>query len=178
MSYLFGFSGRINRAKIWLFILVTLVWEMIIGFVAAVGFDWAPFMDAARKLHGPEMMGGSSLNLPAIAGPRAQIALGVIGVLCALYIVAFLAVYTKRLHDRNKSAWWLLPFVVIPWGLLVLRCIAVPQLLAMGHYFGPLGMGWETAHLVGAVLGLWAFIELFFFRGTAGENRYGPDPLA
>ena len=26
--------------------------------------------------------------------------------------------------------------------------------------------------------GLWAFVELYCLRGTEGENRYGPDPLA
>jgi uncharacterized membrane protein YhaH (DUF805 family) len=39
-------------------------------------------------------------------------------------------------------------------------------------------MGWNAADLIATILALWAFIELFFFRGTAGENRYGPNPLA
>jgi len=28
------------------------------------------------------------------------------------------------------------------------------------------------------LISLWVFIELYFFRGTAGDNRFGPDPLA
>jgi uncharacterized membrane protein YhaH (DUF805 family) len=102
----------------------------------------------------------------------------VIALLIVLYVVALFAVYTKRLHDRNKSAWWLIPFLVIPFGVQMLGCMASPKILGMGEYFGPLGMGWNAADLIATILALWAFIELFFFRGTAGENRYGPNPLA
>jgi uncharacterized membrane protein YhaH (DUF805 family) len=28
------------------------------------------------------------------------------------------------------------------------------------------------------IVGIWFLIELGFQRGTAGDNRYGPDPLA
>jgi hypothetical protein len=28
------------------------------------------------------------------------------------------------------------------------------------------------------VVGLWHSIDLFIFRGTKGDNRFGPDPLA
>ena len=31
--------------------------------------------------------------------------------------------------------------------------------------------------LVIVAIWLWFFIELGFFRGTAGPNAYGPDPL-
>ncbi len=106
-----------------------------------------------------------------------MVALAVIALLVLLYAVALLAVYTKRLHDRNKSAWWLFPFVIIPWALAVLKCAAGQQVFAFGPYFGPVGIGWGTAHLIGGILGLWGSIELFFFRGTSGDNRFGPDPL-
>ena len=29
-----------------------------------------------------------------------------------------------------------------------------------------------------AVAGLWALVDLGFFQGTRGPNRYGPDPLS
>jgi uncharacterized membrane protein YhaH (DUF805 family) len=184
MHYLFGFSGRINRAKMWLFILVTLAWEIVIGLVAVFGLKWTVTEHVASWSQvGPT--GGTAVStvmrlphLDPITSPVAWAAVGIIAVLILLYVVSLLAVYTKRLHDRNKSAWWLLPFLVIPWGLGVLQFAALPMLLDMGQYFGPLGLGWGAAHLIGTILGLWAFIELFFFRGTAGENPYGPDPLA
>ena len=32
--------------------------------------------------------------------------------------------------------------------------------------------------LVAFVIGIWGFIELGCLRGSIGQNRYGPDPLA
>jgi uncharacterized membrane protein YhaH (DUF805 family) len=185
MHYLFGFSGRINRAKMWLFILVTLAWEIVIGLVAVFGLKWTSIAEHAASWSNVGPSGGTAIgaavrfpHLDPINGPLAWAVIGIIAVLILLYFVSFLAVYTKRLHDRNKSAWWLLPFAVIPFGLSILQVAAMPSLWAMGAHFGPLGLGWGAAHLIGTILGLWAFIELFFFRGTAGQNSYGPDPLA
>ena len=180
MSYLFGFKGRFNRAKIWLFILVTLAWEIAIGLVAVFGLSWTRYAHELQSMAhaepGPPI--GAPMPWPDPIGGIGLVAVGVIGLLVLLYFVALLAVYTKRLHDRNKSAWWLLPFVFIPWGLSVFYLAAAPNVFAMSPFFGPLGIGPGSAHIIGTILGLWAFIELFFFRGTAGENRFGPDPLA
>ncbi len=55
MSYLFSFQGRINRAKIWLFILVTLAWEIVIGLVAAFGLNW-------QHTHVPFLVPGDSFT--------------------------------------------------------------------------------------------------------------------
>jgi uncharacterized membrane protein YhaH (DUF805 family) len=32
--------------------------------------------------------------------------------------------------------------------------------------------------LMSLVISIWTRVELGFLRGTAGSNRYGPDPLA
>jgi len=185
MHYLFGFGGRINRARMWLFILVTLGWEIVIGLVAAAGLRWTGHSDLATVASRSDASGGTNFSAslhilhPApVSNPVEWTAAGIIAVLMLLYAVALCAVYTKRLHDRGKSAWWLLPFLVIPWGLGILKCLDMPGLLQLGPYFGPLGMGWDAAALIGTILGIWAFIELFFFRGSIGANRYGPDPLS
>jgi uncharacterized membrane protein YhaH (DUF805 family) len=82
------------------------------------------------------------------------------------------AVATKRLHDRDKSGWWLLFFYVVP-GILTATHNALVR------------TGEETAILLAAacalisgVISFWMLIELGFLRGTAGPNHYGPDPLA
>ena len=38
--------------------------------------------------------------------------------------------------------------------------------------------GDSSAGGVAALISLWAFVELYCLRGTVGDNRYGPDPLA
>lgn len=170
MSYLFGFGGRINRAKMWLFIVVTLVWEIVVGLIAAFGLSWHGWSSG-------RVVGVAFPWADPIAGPLQMAAAAAIAVLVVVYVVSLLAVFTKRLHDRNKSAWWLILFLFIPCGLSALERAAVPGLLALGEHFGPLGVGLDTADLIGTILGIWAFIELFCLPGTPGENRYGPDPL-
>src|SRR5215813_9914719 len=89
---LFGFSGRINRAKYWLWILLYLIAAIIVGIVAVIT---SPTIG----------------NLP-IVGNLVQLAFSIAA------FVSSLAVVTKRLHDRAKSAWWLLVYVLIPSILL------------------------------------------------------------
>ena len=74
-----------------------------------------------------------------------------------------LALMIKRLHDRDKSAWWLSLFYLVP---LVLQ--------AIGQF---LGSGGLILDLIATGIGIWALIELGFLRGTQGPNNYGPDPL-
>jgi uncharacterized membrane protein YhaH (DUF805 family) len=74
-----------------------------------------------------------------------------------------LALGVKRLHDRDKSAWWLLLFYVVP-----------SLLDGIGRLVGWAGF---ILDLIGAAIVIWALIELGFLRGTKGPNNYGPDPL-
>jgi uncharacterized membrane protein YhaH (DUF805 family) len=79
------------------------------------------------------------------------------------------AIHTERLHDRNKSAWWLLIFYVVP---------AVFGPLAKTEWFA--GTAGTILHyalaLADLALSIWGFVEIGCLRGTAGSNRYGPNP--
>jgi uncharacterized membrane protein YhaH (DUF805 family) len=90
-----------------------------------------------------------------------------------------LAVGLKRLHDRDRSAWWLFLFYIAP-GLLALPALAL-LLLATGSFGDArdLSLFLLRLCLVGAfALAIWGQVEMGFLRGTTGYNRFGPDPLA
>jgi uncharacterized membrane protein YhaH (DUF805 family) len=87
----------------------------------------------------------------------------------AAFIWAALGV--KRLHDRNKSGWWILAIQVIP-SLLLYPAIEVAQM------DGPLATIGTIVAIISILVLLWAWIELVHLRGTHGDNRFGPDPLA
>jgi uncharacterized membrane protein YhaH (DUF805 family) len=74
------------------------------------------------------------------------------------------ALAVKRLHDRNKSAWWLVIFYVLP-GIME----------GIGEFAGDAAV---VLLIASSALSIWALVELGFLRGTAGPNDYGPDPLA
>ena len=84
-------------------------------------------------------------------------------------LAANLAVCIRRLHDRNKSAWWLVVF----WAAPLLLLGAAQRLSDPSGEGSPAAM---AAALAAVGLQLWAFIEIGFRRGTPGDNRYGPPP--
>ena len=156
-EYLFGFNGRINRAKWWLLILIQI--GAAIVFEISVGMLFGTTLISA--LRGDASGAGASLGL----GVLLALAYGI-----GLFIV-WLAVTVKRLHDRDKSGGWILLFAVAPWVCFVL---SVPELFA-----NPGGGGAASLFmLTGFAISIWGFIELGCLPGTAGPNRFGSDPLA
>ncbi len=74
----------------------------------------------------------------------------------------------KRLHDRNRSAWWMA--IPIAWQFLVAW--------AMIAKFGGRDLDIiGTTMLLGSPIALWVLVDLGIMPGTPGPNRYGPDPL-
>jgi uncharacterized membrane protein YhaH (DUF805 family) len=151
IAMLFAFGGRINRAKYWLVVVFwTVIFIIAVTFaiyaVGTSGIDWsADTIDPSQLL--------DAGLLPTI-------------LMAALFIIVSisgLAVGAKRLHDRDKTAWWILLYYFGP---------AILQGLA--DYAGSLRLAFIIAAFV---LSLWALIDLGFLRGTAGPNRFGPDPL-
>jgi uncharacterized membrane protein YhaH (DUF805 family) len=92
---------------------------------------------------------------------------------CLVSVQLFLMcpVIIKRLHDRDRSGWWLIPVWIVPQAYLFIGKAYVQVLNAT---YG----GVETAcNLALIVIIAWAIIELAFRRGTAGPNRFGVNPL-
>jgi uncharacterized membrane protein YhaH (DUF805 family) len=137
VNLFFSFQGRINRAKYWL---VTLIW-LAVWIVVWLAIIAAVFTSGSWGLA------------------------GVIGLLVLIpSIVSGVSVGIRRLHDRDKSGWWLLVFYLVP-GILQ----------SAGSQMGTVGL---ILSLAGFGVSVWAFVELGCLRGTAGPNTYGPDPLA
>jgi len=88
-SLLFGFRGRINRAKFWM---VAILSTIVIAVIFSIFFG----------------------GLAASGDPGAAVkSVGLVGGIIALllYILLFwisLAIAVKRCHDRNRSGWFVL----------------------------------------------------------------------
>ncbi len=76
----------------------------------------------------------------------------------------------RRMHDRNRSGWWVLMFSAIPYSLagagtaLLETRTSVAALIAVVPMLGALGFG------------VWSWLEFGLLRGTRGPNRFGPEP--
>jgi len=139
---LFLFQGRLNRQPYWL-----------IGIAIAVVITLVAIFVVASAVLEHEIEG------------LAFAILVIFGILCIPLIWIGFAIGAKRLHDRDKSAWWLLVFYVLP------------SILSQISYHLGL-MGGLVFSLASFGIAVWGLIELGFLRGTRGPNRYGPDPLA
>ena len=112
-NYLFGFEGRINRAKMWLAVLIIVCWMI---FLSGLAFAVGGLFGGLKSFS----LGVNDIFLaldPAIY--RSLTLTGLcIGIFKAIAISLFVWVYSatsiKRLHDRNKSGWWMMPFFVVP----------------------------------------------------------------
>ncbi len=155
-SLLFSAHGRINRAKWWwtaLFWAVVWTVALIVLILSYVGdfANFSPDMDSEQLVSLMFRLGG-----------------GLIGFLLVVLLpmaVSGIFLGIKRLHDRNKSGWWILLFYV------------APSLLEGASTTAGAGLSFVFS-IASLVLCVWGIVELGFLRGTSGPNAYGPDPLS
>ena len=83
----------------------------------------------------------------------------------SLLMWVYFATSIKRLHDRDKSGWWMVPFFVVP-GLYNQFDDRLPD-----SYFMMLPA------LIVFALYVWGFIEMYCLKGSRKTNRFGADPL-
>lgn len=163
--FLFRFDDRINRAKLWLAMLVLLCWMMVlVALTKAVGSlfgDPGPASISTNdlfKLMDPDTYRSlTTANLPALL-------IKLVGTPLVLWV--YFATSIKRLHDRDKSGWWMLPFFAVP-GLYNQFADRLPD-----SYFMLL------PGIVALGLGIWGFVEMYCLKGSRKTNRFGADPLA
>jgi uncharacterized membrane protein YhaH (DUF805 family) len=86
-------------------------------------------------------------------------------------LISSIAVGVKRLHDRNKSGWYLLLFYLVP-SMLVVIGVLIGALVEDSTIIA------TVLGLLAFAIGVWAFVEMGCLRGTIGVNQYGPDPVA
>lgn len=139
VDLLFGYDGRIGRLHYWLGLLAA--WAITIFFAGFAEEVTAGTGDIGRYV--------------AFAF--------IVGTLIWVHS----AVTVKRLHDRDKSAWWYLLYGVAPAGLFV-----------SGIYlYAGRALNLATILFVVSIAGLiWVIVELGFLRGADGPNRHGPAP--
>lgn len=144
----FVISGRASRSEYWWWIAFTILFLIVYNMIIAVLFGAAAITSE---------MQGAGLDEENMKGTM------VIAMLSNyLFMIPALTVGIRRLHDVGRSGWWMAAF----WGIdILIRLVAMPE------------AGLTILAVVNLAL---ALVLLFWFvkRGTAGENRYGPDPLA
>jgi len=86
------FSGRSQRKEYWMFYLFVMIVYVVLSIILRMG---APTMDPVTG----ELSGGGAL---------ATIGMGLLGVFWLGTIIPALAVSIRRMHDQDRSGWWIL----------------------------------------------------------------------
>ena len=153
---LFGFSGRINRAKWWLSVLAVVILSVL---VSVLGFVLP-----------------SDTFLPLILAVASWI----------ITVWISLAAGAKRLHDLNKSGGWLVIFTGGPILLVAAFIAYAGGAAGAAILAGQAPSDADLLRIGGAILivGLiwlalliWYLVWFGCLRGTVGANRFGVDPL-
>jgi uncharacterized membrane protein YhaH (DUF805 family) len=101
-----------------------------------------------------------------------------------LFVVALqwllVASAIRRLHDRDKSGWWAIPMMVVPNLIISVVIPNIPDGATSDLSIITISLDLVRSILwvITAGLLVWTLISLGCERGTAGDNRFGPDPLA
>jgi len=158
------------RSEYWFFVLFNFLVQLVLEFI--MGLLMIPLLLKGQF---------NAESISGVQSPFVYIAMAV----GLLLFLPSLGALVRRLHDTNRSGWWVAAYYLFAIVLGVLSGIAGLRLFAMGENPSlstsetPLAFVFAVA-LVGVLLFVMAIVLLVwcFQRGTIGPNKYGPDPLA
>ncbi len=152
------FSGRSRRMEYWMFVLFQILLAVAFWVVLAI-------------VGGGALMSGGDPSALAAAGGVVMIVSIVYGLVSLALIVPGIAVGVRRLHDTDRTGWWMLGpiagyILMVVGGLMA---ASTPDNPGVGGILAMVGM------IMVVVLGL-VLLVFMFLEGTRGPNKYGPDP--
>lgn len=151
------FSGRSRRMEFWM-------WQ-VFQIIVYVGV-----LIVAMMLGGSALMTGDPTAMAAAGGGMILVMLAY-GIYCLAVFIPTIAVAVRRLHDTNRTGWWILA-PLAPYLLMVVAgalAVSAPDMAAVA--------GIIVLVSILAVVGLGLTLLVFYFlEGTQGPNKYGPSP--
>jgi len=154
-NLLFGFSGRINRAKWWLTVLVAVIINIlvsvvsnvvesaavigIIGIVSFVALFWVSLAAGVKRLHDLNRTGAWLILFY----------LGPVLLAAVFFAIVGLDVMAALVSDKSLD----------------------------GTTMARVGTTAIIMGVLALILYVWAFVWFGCLRGSVGPNEYGPDPL-
>jgi len=183
----FDFQGRSRRLEFWMFFLLNAIIGIIFTIVFIALFAGKAFELAQR--YGSQAYESvrytptgveTEYNWVADIPPEVLLReLGPMfyGMMIAYAIYSFLvfipglAVTIRRLHDSNRTGWWILiPGLCYAAGFLLVIVAVTSPAVAVG-FAAAASVLWLLAGVFGIILLVFMFLD-----GTPGPNQYGPNP--
>lgn len=161
----FDFKGRSRRKEYWMYTLFVIIVSIVLSIIDSI-------LGLGGSMSGESDLSGTS------AGAAGALSGGLLANLFSLAtIIPSLAVGVRRLHDIDRSGWWIL----LPLGPLVLGLILMGAGLVSAMSGGS-GAGMSGLAMFGGLMLLVGFATAILLlvwyctAGTPGPNRFGEDP--
>lgn len=152
-----SFSGRINRAKWWLGLVIVSVLGIVLSIFVNPG--------AMQAMSDPDTVVN---NIDLLKPTILQLAVGLV---MTFFIMALVF---KRLNDRNWPSWvgMLIAFIYV--AVQIAQYVVLQNVTSLADY--------QSASvpfsIIGGILFVFLLIDNGMLKGTVGPNQYGEDPLA
>ena len=141
----FSFDGRINRTLYWsAFLVLTVLTGVMMVLVGLATVVIGP-SGGARAVWIATCASGLLMSYPGFA------------------------ITVKRLHDRNRSGWWLFALTAFQIVALLLPLFAIAAMTVSALASSALLL-LSFAASIGTI---WMTVEVWFFAGASGDNSYG-----
>ena len=156
------FSGRSRRKEFWMFFLFYIILSIVAGLIdVALGFGHTRTLSTGTGYY-------SSFHSSGPVG----------AILSLACLVPWLAVSVRRLHDTNRSGWWIGLYFLLAVLTLVGVIAGIGGALVHPGALPSFGGAMLLAAVFGVATFVLAVVLLVFYclDGTRGPNRFGPDP--
>ena len=155
------FSGRSRRMEFWMWQLFQLIVYVVVV-VLAMALGGGAMMMMGR---------GGDPSAVMAAGGTVMIIMLVYGLYCLAVLIPSIAVAVRRLHDTDRTGWWVLA-PLAPYLLMIVAGMMAASSPDSAVMAGGLALVSMIAVLVLALV----LLIFYFLEGTRGPNRFGPDP--
>ncbi|MFN4096003.1 MAG: DUF805 domain-containing protein [Sphingomonas sp.] len=160
----FDFRGRSRRKEFWMYTLFVVIVSIVLS-----------ILDSMLGLGGD--MSGSSDVTDGSAAVGGALSGGLLANLFSLItIIPSLAVSVRRLHDVDRTGWWvLLPLLPVFVGAVAMGIGAAQMAMGGGTGMGGIALVGGGLLLVGLICAI-VLLVWYCTAGTPGPNRFGEDP--
>lgn len=196
LTGLFDFQGRENRQPFWLWILIVYIVQFVVMMIAMIPMMMSWFDQMMPAMQGdPHKFDNDPQAAFQLMMPMVQNMIMMSLVVALLFSLLTAAAVVRRLHDSDRSGWWVTPYYAMQIISPIFMASFFPRYFTMMASMAAVKPGsqpdmtnpalqqaMQSMSLMSLVnvLGFAILVMMIVFLvlpGTVGPNRFGDDPL-
>ena len=196
LTGLADFRGRENRQPFWLWILIAYIAQFVVMMIVMIPLMMSWFNQMMPALQGdPHKFDNDPQAMFQLMMPMMQNMIMMTLVVAVLFSILTAAAVVRRLHDSDRSGWWVTPYYAMQIVSPIFMASFFPRYFTMMASMAAVKPGSPPDMTNPAVqhamqsMTLMSLVNVLSFAilvmmivflvlpGTVGPNRFGDDPL-